>query len=722
MKYKIGIDVGGTFTDFLLTSADGRSETYKVLSTPDDPSIGLMEGLAEMAKARNISLKEFIKYVETVVHGTTVTTNAVLTRRGAKTGLLTTKGLRDALEMRRGIREEQYNNRYTNVEPLVPRHLRFAVEERLDYKGDVVTPLEQADVLDAAKLFKKEGIEAIAICFMNSFANDSHESLAEKVLKEELNKGLGESGDGHDNSKDGLDKSSPYLTVSSSFFPSIRFYDRISTTVLNSYVGPILKSYIKNLIKKLKDVGFEGVLLIMQSNGGVVSPEIAMDKAAVTLLSGPAAGPVAGIEYTSVQGYDDCLTIDMGGTSFDAALIKDKTPLVTTEGEINRLRIALPMLGIVTIGAGGGSIGWVDEGGLLRMGPQSAGSKPGPACYNLGGELPTCTDADLVLGYLDKDFFAGGRIPLNYERAERVIKEKIANPLAMDVVEAAAGMYRVINVNMASGVREVSVKRGHDPREFPLVVAGGAGPVHACMIARELEIPVMVIPKESSIFCAAGMLMSDLKHNFVRTYSVHLNKLDRRKFKYLFNEMRKEATELLKSENIPEDSIQHILSLDMRYVKQYHEVNVEMTRDELEKGNIESVVLKFHPEHNRLYGYSLEEVGTPIELINLRLTSIGKTNKPKFRKEEYDELDPSKALKKKRKVYLPLKEAFGEVPVYDGHKLRYGNRVEGPAVIEQVNTTTFVTPEYNILCDKYGSYTMYLKTIEKEIKKKVIGA
>jgi N-methylhydantoinase A len=327
-----------------------------------------------------------------------------------------------------------------------------------------------------------------------------------------------------------------------------------------------------------------------------------------------------------------------------------------------------------------------------------------------------------VLGYLDKDFFAGGKIPLNYERAERTIKEKIADPLGMNVVEAASGMYRVINVNMASGVREVSVKRGHDPREFPLVVAGGAGPVHACMIALELEIPVMVIPKESSIFCAAGMLMSDLKHNFVRTYSTSLNKLDKRKFRSLFNEMRKEATDLLRSENIPEGSIQHIYSLDMRYVKQYHEVNVEMTKDELERGNIESVVSKFHPEHNRLYGYSLEEVGTPIELINLRLTSIGKTTKPKFKKEEYDELDPSKALKKKRKVYLPLKGAFEEVPVYDGHKLRYGNRVEGPAVIEQVNTTTFVTPEYNILCDKYGSYTMYLKTKEKEIKEKIVGA
>ncbi len=699
MIYRIGIDVGGTFTDFLLTSEDGSSEIYKVLSTPEDPSIGLMNGLSEMAKAKNTSLREFIKDVTTIVHGTTVTTNAVLTRSGAKTGLLTTKGLRDALEMRRGIREEQYNNRYTNVEPLVPRYLRFPVEERLDYKGDVVTGLNKSDVFDAAQLFKKEGVDAIAICFMNSFANNQHESQTEKIIREHF--------------------PDLYLTVSSEFLPSIRFYDRISTTVLNSYVGPILKSYLTSLIEKMMDTGFEGVLLIMQSNGGVVSPQIAMEKAAATLLSGPAAGPVAGIEYTSIQGYDDCLTIDMGGTSFDAALIKDKTPLVTTEGEINRLRLALPMLGIVTIGAGGGSIGWVDEGGLLRMGPQSAGSKPGPACYDLGGELPTCTDADLLLGYLDKDFFAGGKIPLNFDRAEKAIKEKIADPLGIDVVEAAAGMYRVINVNMASGVREVSVKRGHDPREFPLVVAGGAGPVHACMIALELEIPMMVIPKESSIFCAAGMLMSDLKHNFVRTYSTFLDGIDARKFRTLFHDMEREAAELLRSENIAENSIRHVYSLDMRYVKQYHEVNVEVTKEELDKGDIVSMANRFHPEHNRLYGYSLEEEGTPIELINLRLSSLGKTTKPKFREEEYDQENPAKALKKKRKVFLPQKKTFDEVPVYDGHKLSYGNKIEGPAIIEQVNTTTFVTPEFNVLCDKFGSYTMFLKEKEEDIKKKI---
>ncbi|MFQ5721741.1 MAG: hydantoinase/oxoprolinase family protein, partial [Candidatus Aminicenantales bacterium] len=370
-------------------------------------------------------------------------------------------------------------------------------------------------------------------------------------------------------------------------------------------------------------------------------------------------------------------------------------------------------------GAGGGSIGWIDEGGLLRMGPQSAGSEPGPACYDRGGKLPTCTDADLILGYLDKDFFAGGRIPLNYKKAVKAVKENIAEPLGLDVVEAAAGMYQVINVNMASGVREVSVERGHDPREFPLVAAGGAGPVHACLIARELEIPVIIVPRESSIFCAAGMLMSDLKHNFVRTYSVALDKINIPRFQSLFREMEVEATSLLLGEHIPEERIKHIYSLDMRYVKQYHEVNVEITKEEIENGDIDSIASKFHPEHNRLYGYSLEEVGTSIELINLRLLSIGQTTKPRFKQEKSAQEDVSQALKKTRKVYLPHKKDFEEVPVYDGHKLRYGHQVKGPALIEQVNTTTFITPEYNVLCDRYGSYTVYLKTKEAEIKQRL---
>ncbi len=700
MRYKVGIDVGGTFTDFLLAHEDGTSEIYKVLSTPDDPSIGLMNGLSEMAKRKGLPLEEFIKDVDTIVHGTTVTTNAVLTYRGAKTGLLTTKGVRDALEMRRGIREEQYNNHYENVKPLVPRYLRIPIEERLDYKGDELTQLQESDVEAALDLFEKQEVEAIAICFMNSFASAEHERKAADIAMKRM--------------------PDTYLTVSSTLLPSIRFYDRVSTTVLNSYVGPILRSYLKNLLKKLQDLAFSGVLLIMQSNGGVISPENAIDTAAVTLLSGPAGGPVAGISYTAIQGYDDCITVDMGGTSFDTSLIKNRTPVVTTEGEINRLRLALPMLNIVTIGAGGGSIGWIDEGGLLRMGPQSAGAKPGPTCYDLGGELPTCTDADLILGYLDPDYFAGGKMRLNKKKAEKAIEAHIARKMKMSVVEAAAGMYNVINVNMASGVREVSVKRGHDPRDFPMVIAGGAGPNHACMIALELEIPIMIIPKESSIFCAAGMLMSDLQHNFVRTYVTNLNDIDLKRFKEHFHEMEKEGAALLESEHIPAERVEYVYSLDMRYIKQYHEVNVTIMREEIERGDIASMAKKFHPEHDRLFGYSLEEEKTPIELINMRLVCIGRTEKPKFIQEKYDRPDPSAALKKKRDVYLPLERKFVEVDVFDGHKLRYGNKVEGPAIIEQVNTTTFVTPEYSVICDRYGSYTMYLKEREAEFIGRIV--
>ena len=700
MKYKIGIDVGGTFTDFLLTAEDGSSRIYKVLTTPDDPSVATMKGIEEMARDLDLTVKAFLDRVTVIVHGTTVTTNAVLTYTGAKTGLVTTSGVRDALEMRRGVREEQYNNRYRNAEPLVERYLRIPVRGRLDYKGDEIEPLNEEDARDGVRIFEKEQVEAVAVCFMNSFADYAHEKAAGEIVRELM--------------------PAAYLSVSHEVLPSIRFYDRISTTVLNAYVGPILSRYLDALVKKLDAVDYEGVLLIMQSNGGVISPEIARKQAASTLLSGPAGGPVAGIAYTSVQGYLDCITMDMGGTSFDTALIKDRTPLVTTVGEINRLRLALPMLNVVTIGAGGGSIGWLDEGGLLRMGPRSAGSKPGPVCYDLGGEEPTCTDADLILGYLAPGYFAGGRIKLDPDGAIRAIQRNIADPLGMDVMEAAAGMYNVINVNMAAAVREVSVQQGQDPRDFPLVVAGGAGPNHACMIAKELEIPAMLIPSESSIFCAAGMLMSDLKHDFVRSYPTLVEETDPERFRNLFREMEDEGRRLLAIEKIPDERISFVYALDLRYVRQYHELTLEVPRSEIDGNDMVSIGRRFHPKHDRLYGYSLEDDGTKVELINLRLTVIGRTDKPRFTEQPLEGESPERAFKGTRSVYLPLDRRKSEAPVFEGGKLRFGNHIVGPAIIEQVNTTTFVTPEYNALVDRYGSYTVYLKSRETEFKERVL--
>jgi N-methylhydantoinase A len=501
-----------------------------------------------------------------------------------------------------------------------------------------------------------------------------------------------------------------YLTISSELLPQIRFYERTSTTVLNSCVGPILKDYLQNLTKRLSGFLFDGVLLIMQSNGGVTSPHIAPNVAASTLLSGPAAAPVAGIAYTSTQGYENFITVDMGGTSFDATLVENRNPFVTTEGKVNFNALALPMMAIHTIGAGGGSIGWIDEGGLLRVGPGSAGASPGPVCYGKGGGEPTCTDADLMLGYLNPEYFAGGKIKLDLEGAREAITEKIAKPLHLSPTEAAAGMYHVINVNMASAIREITIKRGYDPREFLLVCAGGAGPIHAGMIALELEIPKILIPKESSIFCAAGMLFSDLKHDYVRTYHTIFsrNNTDIDSFIRLAKEMEDEGHAILKKEKIPDEKHRIEYSLDMRYLGQYHEVNIKVDKRHIWEFDSENIANIFHCEHDRLYGYSLRKEGTPIELVNIRVTAIGVTEKPRLQEESYQDLDASHHLKGDRLVYLPSEKEYQEVDIYDGMKMGYGNHLVGPVIIEQVNTTIFVPPKYTVDCDAYGSYVLTL--------------
>ncbi|MFQ5423124.1 MAG: hydantoinase/oxoprolinase family protein [Phycisphaerae bacterium] len=686
MQLTIGIDVGGTFTDFLVTGPDHEATSFKVLSTPADPSVGLINGLSEIAASLDVTLDELARSIKTIVHGTTVTTNAVLTGTGARTGLLTTDGVRDALEMRRGIREEQYNNRYTNVPPLVPRYLRRPVRGRLDYRGAERTPLNEDDIRAAVAVFKQQGVRAVAICFMNSFANPEHERRAAALVAGELPEA--------------------FLSVSTDLLPSIRFYDRVSTTVLSAYVGPILSAYLDRLTARLREIGFPGVLLVMQSNGGVMAPEVARQGPARTLLSGPAAGPGAGLQYARLHGREDCITVDMGGTSFDAALVRDGTPMVVTEGAINRYRIALPMQDIVTIGAGGGSVGWIDEGGLLRMGPQSAGADPGPACYGRGGSLPTCTDADLVLGYLNPAFFAGGKMKLDREAAVRAIDEAVARPLGLSVEEAAAGMYRVINTNMAQGVREITVKRGFDPREFPLVAAGGAGPLHACMICRELEIPMFLVPRESSIFCAAGMLMSDLQHDFVRSFVAVLDHVDWGHLTELIDTMTEDGNRLLEKEMIPPERRQFRLNLDCRYLKQYHEVSFPVAARAIRDGDAAAIASEFHREHKRLYGYALEREGSPVELINVRLQALGVTDKPAFAEEPCSGEDAAGALKGERNVYLPEDRTFVLIPVYDGHATRYGNRIAGPALIEQVNTTVFLAPGFDCVCDRCGSFVV----------------
>jgi len=697
MALRVGIDVGGTFTDFLLMRPNGKNRIYKVLSTPDDPSIAVINGLTELAAERGLSLRDFLAQVDIIVHGTTVTTNAILTGKFARTALLTTRGFRDALEMRRGVRERLYDNKYAAPVPLVPRTLRLPISERTSVEGKLIIELDENEVTAAAKRLQADDVAAVAVCFIHAYTNNDNEEKAAKLLERLL--------------------PNAYLSVSSRVLPQIRFYDRISTTVLNAVVGPILKRYLANLISKIAEAGYAGTLLIMQSNGGVSGPATAADLAASTLLSGPAAAPVAGLAYMAVHQEDSFITMDMGGTSFDASLVKHGAPSITTHATVERMALALPTMEIVTIGAGGGSVGWIDDGGLLRMGPQSAGAKPGPVCYGLGGDLPTCSDADLILGYLNADFFAGGRIKLNADAARHAIGEKIGKPLGLDPIAAAAGMYRIMNVNMASAIREISVQKGYDAREFTVVCAGGAGPIHACMIARELGIPRILIPREASIFCAAGMLRSDLKHYFVRSHTapLHADLLDHRTVLQQVNEMMGEASTLLDGEGITEDLCQFGFQLDLRYRGQYYEVAVDVSERVLRAADLGVIIRSFHETHNRLYGYDLADTDTQVELVNIRLIATGRVDKPQLLREPAVGPDASAAVKGTRPIYLPDIATFADVKVYDGDALRHGNQILGPAVVETVNTTIVVHSDFDLVVDAVGSCALSARRAETAI-------
>ncbi|HHW37351.1 MAG TPA: hydantoinase/oxoprolinase family protein [Bacillales bacterium] len=695
MRYRIGIDVGGTFTDFLLTDQEGNSQVYKTLSTPSDPTIGFFNGLSEMAQDHGMNLDEFIHKIELIVHGTTVGTNSTLTYNGAKTALLTTKGFRDTLEMRQGLRPDAYNNQYVSPKAFVPRHLRIGIDERMDYKGQEVTPLSEQDIHDAIDYIREQGVEAIAISFMHSYANAEHELRAGEIVKEKL--------------------PNHYVTLSSQLVPRSRLYDRTSTTVLNSYIGPIIQKYLTNLTRKLEDYCFGGTLLIMQSNGGVATPAATILKAANTLLSGPASAPVAGSWYLKPHGIMDALTMDMGGTSFDVALIKDGYPLIRTEGEIADWPISLPTVDIHTIGSGGGSIAWVDDGGLLHVGPQSAGAHPGPVCYGFGAELPTVTDANLVLGYLNPDYFLGGKMKLDVESAKQAIKKQIADKLGLTVEEAAQGIIDMVNVNMANGIREISTKRGYDPREFPLVCAGGAGPLHAAAIAEELDSTLVVIPKESSIFCAAGMLMSDLRHDFVKVNRASTREIELAQISDIFQQLEDQGAKVLSGDSVKEEEMQFQYSLDMMYAGQYFQVNVPFTANEMKTVTTDYIEEKFHKWHDQLFGYSTPEM--EVEIVNFNLSALGITKKPNMKNTDYRGDSATHACKGNRPMSHGDSGKLVETPVYDGEVLVHGNHLSGPAIIEQKVTTIIVSDYFNVICDKNDNYIMYRKTMDaKSVK------
>ncbi|UGS33854.1 hydantoinase/oxoprolinase family protein [Capillimicrobium parvum] len=683
MSYTIGIDVGGTFTDFVLTSS-GSTElrVHKSPSTPSDPSDGVITGLGELAELEGLDLATFLDRTAMIVHGTTVTTNAVLTERGARTGLLTTEGFRDVLEMRRGVRSRThlYDNKYTAPPPLVPRHLRLPVRERVDASGTALVELDR----DAARAAVSEllglGAEAIAVCFMHAYADDAHEREVAEIVRELA--------------------PDVFLSVSSEVLPQVRLYERVSTTAMNAYVGPVLRRYVERLVARLNDERFGGVLLVMQSNGGVAIPEIVTHLPASTVLSGPAGGPVAGLAHARGAGSEDCLIVDMGGTSYDVSLVRDGEVQVTHDGEVNRQSVSLPMIDVHTIGAGGGSIGWLDEGGLLHMGPQSAGADPGPAAYDRGGTEPTCTDADIVLGYIDPDYFLGGRMPLRVDLAEQAIERRIAGPLGLGVVEAAAAMYDVINLVMAAGTKDMTLARGVDAAEFPLVAAGGAGALHAGMIAAELDLSTVIIPPTSSVLCALGMVLADLRHDYVQAHRVLWSAFDPAAARELLDGMLAQGAAALDREGVEPARRRERVTADMRYIGQHHEVAVEFPLADLDGGaeGMDRIEAAFTARHEQLYGFSAP--GRPMEVIGLHATVLGRREAPELQQLAAESGD---TLKGHRRAWLPTERRLEDVEVHDGHRLAPGQHVAGPAIVERATTTVLVPERFTLTVDRLGS-------------------
>jgi N-methylhydantoinase A len=677
----IGIDVGGTFTDCVLVDSQGRSTVEKTFTTPEDPSKGVMNGLEKFASAAGLALADFLGGVVRIVHGTTITTNAVLTGRGAKTGFLTTEGFRDVLLMRRGVREEQFNSKCAPPAPLVPRHLTYTVPERVDCEGRQMVALDRSGARASIRTLKRSGVESVAVSFLFSFLNPAHEQEIAALLEEEFPEA--------------------YVSLSIQVLPQLRAYERHSTTALNAYVGPILARYLDHLTTRLRSAGFCGRLLIMQSNGGVMAPEMAARFGCRTLLSGPAGGPVAGIFCGQRAGYKDLITMDMGGTSFDVSFIKAGQVSFTTEGSVGGHAMAFPVLDIRTVGAGGGSIASVDEGGVLHVGPASAGANPGPICYGRGGSEPTVTDADLVLGYLGSDDFLGGKFRLDLDGARKGIEERIAKPLGIETARAAEGINRLVNSTMADAIRLVSIGEGYDPRQCALVVAGGAGPVHAAAIARELGIRTLLIPREASVFCAAGMLLSDLKHDYVRTLSGELASLPRKKIQDLYLEMEAEALKTLCEEGMKSQDIVLSYAVDLKYVGQFHEVTIPFASLSEDLSGLQKT---FDAQHRKLYGYNLP--GQPIEALHWRLTAVGRAERPSRRGSGVSRGLKKDGPQRTREVIFDGRKVLTNV--YEGGELQPQEAIEGPAIIEEPTTTIVVPPGSRLVVHEYGDYELSL--------------
>jgi N-methylhydantoinase A len=632
-----------------------------------------------MAGKCGLSLEEILDQTHLLIHGTTVALNALIQHKGAKAGLVCTEGFRDTLEIRLGYRDVRFDFLHPPPPILVPRLLRIPVRERVDKYGQVRTPLHEEDVLRAAELFRQAAVESVAVCLLWSFYNPAHERRVAELLSAEL----------------------PGVSISCSVdvAPQIREYDRVSTTVLNAYVTPRLAAYLEETERFLRSLGYRSEIRYIQSNGGLAASSVIRKRAVLALNSGPAAGPSAALFFGRSLGHDNLISVDMGGTSFDACLIDHGEPDLIGTADVHRYRLAAPMINIITIGAGGGSIAWLDHG-ILRVGPQSAEAVPGPACYMRGGDLPTVTDADVLLGYLNPQGLLGGRFRIDAELARGAVQEKIAGPMGVSLAEAALGIFEIVNHNIANAISAISLERGYDPRDFALVAAGGQGPVHAAELARELGIPVVIVPKFASTFCAFGALATDLRHDYKRSFARRLSELDVTELERVFGEMEVAAARDLTEEGVAEAAVTR--RLEMRYVGQIYEVAVDVSGLALEEENIPRIHELLHRQHEREYEYRLED--TMGEVVNAAVTVVGRLPEIELPPLPSSGQDASSALVGKRPMLFRGAEGYRETPVYAGSRLRAENVVAGPAVVEEANTTVVVLQGFQLELTPFSSY------------------
>jgi N-methylhydantoinase A len=681
MGYRVGIDIGGTFTDGAVVGPSGAIDIFKDRSTPADPSRGVFNVLRKAAAHYGQAPRDFLGAIDLLVLGTTVATNTMLQHRGAATGLITTRGFRDSLELRRGFKPDIWDLSPQRPPMIVPRYRRLGVRQRMDYQGEVLTPLDEADARRVIRQLRERGVESIAICLLFAYVNDAHERRLAELIAEEFPEA--------------------YVAASSEVLRQVREYERTSTTVVNAYVGPAVKRYLAHLRSGLAAEGLGSEFLVMQSNGGMMTIAFASQHAVNAVLSGPSAGAIGGLFWARTLNEPNLIVVDMGGTSFDVTLLNAGQYEMTTEGEVGGYRVALPMIDIHTIGAGGGSIAGLDAGGLLRVGPQSAGAVPGPACYGQGGAEPTVTDANLVLGYLSAGYFLGGEIRLDHAAAVEAVRTRIADPLKIDVVAAAHGIYKLTNANMADAIRVMSIQKGHDPRSFALIAAGGAGPAHAARLAQAVDLPRVIVPKAASVFCALGMLESDLKHDYVYTFWDFLSRLDLDRLNLEFERLEADGRAALQAEGTAPEAIRLERSMDMRYVGQHHEVTVPVPAHRLTPADVPEIARRFHQVHQRLFMY--HEPQADIETVNIRLMAIGEVAKPELSRLSADGTDVAAALKGTRPVYFEECSGFTDTPVYDGARLRPGMRFGGPAIVEEVTTTTVLIPGWVCSVDVFGN-------------------